>query len=152
LPVGLFWPALGSVAFGLSAGEIYLGGSIFSGRRAPYEDAMRMASGPETGRCVRSFGAQLDPSASSLCCRGLEQYYVCRGLEQYYVIVSVSTRFLEGKTPPASDSVPGGEGEFSHDALARAIRQVPGNRALPDLRPPCAPVGLPRLSGHELTS
>jgi hypothetical protein len=55
-----------------------------------------MADEPDTGHYTRSFGAQLDPSASSLC-----RY---RGLEQYYMIVSVSTRSPEGKNPPAFDS------------------------------------------------
>jgi hypothetical protein len=129
---------------------------------ALYADAMRMANGPDTGHYTRSFGAQLDPSVSSLCrcrgleqyyvCRGLEQYYVCRGLEQYYVKVSVSTRSLEGKNPAASDSLPWSEDEVSRYALARATRRVPASRAAPGVRPPCAPAGLPRLSGHELTS
>jgi hypothetical protein len=105
---------------------------------------MRMANGPDTRRYTGRIGAQLDPSVSSLC--------RCRGLEQYYVMASVSTRPLGGKSPPAFGSLPWGEDEVSHDALARATRRVPENRAVPDLRPPCAPAGLPRLSGHELTS
>jgi hypothetical protein len=113
---------------------------------------MRMANGPDTGHYTRRFSAQLDPRASDLCrCRGLEQRR-CRGLEQCYVMASVSTRSPEGKNLPAVDSVPGGEDEVSHDAFSRAAWRVPENRAGPGVRPPCAPRGLPRLPGHELTS
>lgn len=111
---------------------------------APYADAMRTASGPETGHYTRSFGAQLDPIVSSLG--------RCRGLEQYYVIASVSARSLGNKAPPAFGSLPLGEDEFSHDAFAKATRPGPENRAVPDVQPPRAPADLPRLSGHEPTS
>jgi len=103
-----------------------------------------MASGPNTGLYTRGFGAQLDPFISSLS--------RCRGLEQFYVIPSLGARSLGNKGPPAFGSLPSGEGEFSHDALAKATRPVPEHRAVPDVQPPRAPADLPRLSSHEPTS
>ena len=111
---------------------------------APCADATRTASGPNTGHCMRGFGAQLDPIISSLC--------RCRGLEQHYVIASMGARSRGDKNPPAFELLPWGNSEFSHDARARATRPVPEHRAVPDVQPPRAPADLPRLSGHEPTS
>jgi len=105
---------------------------------------MRLARGPKAGHYTRSFGAQLDPGISGPC--------RCRGLEQHYVIASVSARSLGDKHPPAFESLPRGEDEFSHDAFARATRPLPQNRAVPGVQPPRARADRPRLSGHELTS
>ena len=68
------------------------------------------------------------------------------------MIASVSIRSPGGKSPPAFDSLPWGDDAVSQDAWSRAIRRGPENRAAPGVRPPCAPAGLLRLSGHELTS
>ena len=86
---------------------------------------MRMASGPNTGLYTRGFGAQLDPFIS-----GLSR---CRGLEQFYVIPSLGARSLGNKGPSAFGSLPSGEDEFSHDALAATTRPVPEHRAVPDV-------------------
>jgi hypothetical protein len=111
---------------------------------APCADAMRTASGPNTGHYMRGFGAQLDPIISSLS--------RCRGLEQHHAIASLSTGSLGNKGPSAFRSLPWAEGAFSHDASAKAARPVPEHRAVPDVQPPRASADLPRLSGHEPTS
>jgi hypothetical protein len=144
LPVDPFGPARGSVAVSHRTGGM---------APAPCADATRMRNGPDTGHYTGGFGAQLDPSVSSLSAAGVwSSTTSCQGLEQYYVIASVSIRSPGGKSPPGFDSLPWGEDAVSRDFRARPTRRGPENRAVPGVRPPCAPAGLLRLSGHELTS